>query len=87
VHQIRNVFATKKQAKEITTIHEFQRKTPGYLQLTISPWQHPDHEHFEAITEESQRRSLMKGCNVTPLACSLFRDYGPLVTGLLMDTT
>jgi hypothetical protein len=75
----------KRRAKQISDMYTFQRKTPEYLQLTIPPLLH--HGHSEAITWESQRCSITKGCSVTTLAPSLFRDHGPLVGGLLMDTT
>jgi hypothetical protein len=35
VHEIATAILTKKQAKTITTIHEFQRKMKGYLKLTV----------------------------------------------------
>jgi hypothetical protein len=38
VHEVRDVVAAKKPAKDITNIDEFQRKTPGSLQLTLSQW-------------------------------------------------
>jgi hypothetical protein len=77
----------KKRAKDITNIYEFQRKTPGYLQLRLSQWEQPDHGHFEPITWESQRYSILKRCYVAPYACSIFRDHAALVAGLRMDMT
>jgi hypothetical protein len=68
VREIREAIATKKRVRDVTHIYEFQGKTPGYLQLTISLWQPLDHGHFDSITWESQRYSILKGCYVTPFA-------------------
>jgi hypothetical protein len=87
IHEVRDVVAAKKRVKDITNIYEFQRKTPGYLQLTLSQWQQPDQGHFKPIAWESQRYSILKGCSVEPYARSLFRDHAALVAVSLMDTT
>jgi hypothetical protein len=87
IHEVRDVVAAKTYAKDITDTYEFQRKTPGYLQLRLSQSQQPDHGHFELITWQSQRYSILKGCYVAPHARSIFRDHAALVAGFRMDTT
>jgi hypothetical protein len=87
IHEVSDVVAAKKRAKDITNMSEFQRKTPGHLQLTLSQWQQPDHGYFEPITWESQSYSILKGCYVAPYTRSIFRDHAALAAGVLMDTT
>jgi hypothetical protein len=87
VREVREAIATKKRERDGTHIYESQGKIPRSLQLTISLWQPLDHGHFEPITWESQRHSILKRCYVAPFACSLFRDHQKLAAGLLMDTT
>jgi hypothetical protein len=87
LHEIHMEIALKKKVKDITTLEEFQSMAPGYLRLTVSAWRQQDHGHFEAITWEMARCSILKGCYVTPFAYSLFRDHANLVSGLPMDTT
>jgi hypothetical protein len=81
IHEVREVVEAIEREKNITNICEFQRKTPGHLQLTLSQWQQFDYGHLEPITWESQRDSILKGCSVAPYARSIFRDHAALVDG------
>jgi hypothetical protein len=49
-HEIEAAIAAQKPANGITNIYDFQRKTPGYLQYTVSDWQPSGHGRFEALT-------------------------------------
>jgi hypothetical protein len=84
IFALRNAFTKHRQRSLAISEATFREHIPGYFHVDIGPRVTGD-EAFEKVDRNGVDHSILRGCYLSPWACSILRDNA--LDGLMLDTT